>query len=172
MVLKGSSLPNNIIVDLKSFCSMVLYTICTHCTTFKVVYTCLLWTCMQIKWKPWRWLYLNYTEHGIGKSIHYIALVGDKKTFTRIHELKHAYGSELDWLIPFIGDWHLLSNHHCSHEGVLRCRPQRISYIASDIDRSSSFSSLNIVQQHIPVQCFPYMKQKVMGSLETRAPAY
>ena len=37
-------------------------------------------------------------------------LVRDQKTYVRIRELKHEYGSELDWIIPFIGDWHLLSN--------------------------------------------------------------
>lgn len=52
-----------------------------------------------------------HREYGIGQSAQYIVLVGDQKTFSRIHELKHVYGSELDWLIPFIGDWHLLSNH-------------------------------------------------------------
>ena len=25
--------------------------------------------------------------------------------------MKYEYGSELDWLIPFIGDWHLLSKY-------------------------------------------------------------
>ena len=34
-----------------------------------------------------------------------------QKTYVRIRDLKHEYGSELDWLIPFIGDWHLLSNY-------------------------------------------------------------
>ena len=29
----------------------------------------------------------------------------------RVHELKQEYGSELDWVIPFTGDWHLLSNY-------------------------------------------------------------
>ena len=29
----------------------------------------------------------------------------------RVHELKQEYGSELDWVISFIGDWHLLSNY-------------------------------------------------------------
>ena len=53
-----------------------------------------------------------YKECGIGKSH---ILVGNQKSFSRIHKLKHIkyHGSELDhsWLIPFIGDWHLLSNY-------------------------------------------------------------
>ena len=53
-----------------------------------------------------------YKEYGIGTTpLQYIVLVGDQKTLSRVHELKQMYGSELDWLIPFIGDWHLLSNY-------------------------------------------------------------
>lgn len=29
----------------------------------------------------------------------------------RLKELKQQYGSELDWLIPFVGDWHVLYNY-------------------------------------------------------------
>ena len=36
------------------------------------------------------------------------------KTYTRVCELKQEYGTDLDWVIPFIGDWHLLSNYHQS----------------------------------------------------------
>ena len=53
-----------------------------------------------------------YKEYGISTTpVQYIVLFGDQKTFSRVHELKQMYGSELDWLIPFIGDWHLLSNY-------------------------------------------------------------
>ena len=34
-------------------------------------------------------------------------IVGDQKTYTRICELKQEYGTGLDWVIPFIGGWHL-----------------------------------------------------------------
>ena len=52
-----------------------------------------------------------HKEYGIGKTADYLVLVGDQKTYTRICELKQEYGTELDWIIPFIGDWHLLSNY-------------------------------------------------------------
>ena len=55
-----------------------------------------------------KWL---HEEYMVRESVHYLVLVGDQKTYVRIQELKHEYGSELDWLIPFIGDWHLLSNY-------------------------------------------------------------
>ena len=47
----------------------------------------------------------------VGKSADYLVLVGDQKTYGGICCLKQDYGAELDWLIPFIGHWHLLSNY-------------------------------------------------------------
>ena len=47
----------------------------------------------------------------------YIVLVGDQKVFARLNK----YGSELEWQIPFIGDWHTLHNYqkvlfvHCKN---------------------------------------------------------
>ena len=49
-----------------------------------------------------------HEEDGIGESADYLVLVGDH---TRICELKQEYGTDLDWVIPFIGDWHFLSNY-------------------------------------------------------------
>ena len=40
----------------------------------------------------------------IGVRVKHLLVVGDQKT------PKHTYGTDLDWVIPFIGDWHLLSN--------------------------------------------------------------
>ena len=51
-----------------------------------------------------------HKEYGIGERADYLVLVGDQKTYTCVCELKQEYGAHLDWVIPFIGDWHLLSN--------------------------------------------------------------
>ena len=52
-----------------------------------------------------------YKEYGIGTTpVQYIVLFGDQKTFSCVHELKQMYGSELDWLIPFIGAWLQISS--------------------------------------------------------------
>lgn len=45
-----------------------------------------------------------YKEYGMGELANYLVLVGDQKTYSGIHQLKQEYGSELDWLFPFIGD--------------------------------------------------------------------
>ncbi len=51
-----------------------------------------------------------HKELDIGVTATHLVLVGDQKTYNRLWELKHMYGTDLNWLIPFIGDWHLLSN--------------------------------------------------------------
>ena len=52
-----------------------------------------------------------YSEYKVGIEIDYLVVAGDQKTFSRLCEIKHAYGKDLDWLIPFLGDWHLLKNY-------------------------------------------------------------
>ena len=52
-----------------------------------------------------------HSEYSIGVTTDHLVLVGDQKTFVRLQELKFTYGPELDWLLPFIGDWHLLKNY-------------------------------------------------------------
>lgn len=52
-----------------------------------------------------------YIEYKVGTETEHLLVVGDQKTFSRLCELKHAYGRDLDWLIPFLGDWHLLKNY-------------------------------------------------------------
>ena len=51
-----------------------------------------------------------HKEYGVGIRADNLVVVGDQKTYTRLQELKHTYGSELEWLIPFVGDWHVLKN--------------------------------------------------------------
>ncbi len=53
-------------------------------------------------------LYQKIVEaHGL----HYLAVEGDAKLFDILQSLKHEYGDELKWLVPFPGDWHALKNY-------------------------------------------------------------
>ena len=56
-------------------------------------------------------LYVNYIKE---QSKNYLVLEGDAPTFDIIQSIKTEYGSDLNWLIPYPGDWHLLKNYqHC-----------------------------------------------------------
>ena len=56
-------------------------------------------------------------------SQRYIVLVGDGKTYEHLLKVKKLYGSALERLLIFPGDWHILEKFPaCSYESVLPCR--------------------------------------------------
>lgn len=52
-----------------------------------------------------------YKEYIATTGVQYLIVAGDAKTYLRLKELKQKYGSELDWLLPFVGDLHVLHNY-------------------------------------------------------------
>ena len=51
-----------------------------------------------------------YNIYEVQRTISQLLVVGDAKTFEVLRKLKDENGSDLDWLIPFPGDWHILKN--------------------------------------------------------------
>ncbi|XP_072029408.1 uncharacterized protein [Amphiura filiformis] len=51
-----------------------------------------------------------YKEFGISTKLNHIVLCGDIKTFLYINKVKSECGHAMDWVIPFVGDWHILFN--------------------------------------------------------------
>ena len=52
-----------------------------------------------------------HKEYIAATGASHLIVAGDAKTYLRLKELKCQYGNELDWLLPFIGDWHVLLNY-------------------------------------------------------------
>ena len=110
VLLKEACGPEKLLVDLKTYCGMTLPSIpkveCSNVVYLSVVdlHADTLEAMKKVVAKL-------HEEYMLFASVNYLVLVGDQKTYVRINELKHEYGSEFDWLIPFIGDWHLLSNY-------------------------------------------------------------
>lgn len=48
-------------------------------------------------------------ESYFGLQDEYLVIEGDQKLYEVLQSLKFEYGKELDWVIPFPGDWHMLS---------------------------------------------------------------
>ena len=48
--------------------------------------------------------------YGVGTHTSWLPVVGDQKVFASLQKLKRQYGEDLDWLIPMLGDWHVLKN--------------------------------------------------------------
>ena len=40
----------------------------------------------------------------------FLVLTADAKLYEVLQSLKHEYGEELSWVLPFPGDWHMLKN--------------------------------------------------------------
>ncbi|KAJ8037749.1 Glycoprotein 3-alpha-L-fucosyltransferase A [Holothuria leucospilota] len=53
---------------------------------------------------------LLHNKHQVGEKIDYLVVAGDGKTYHLLLRLQRMYGEELGWMLPFIGDWHLLKN--------------------------------------------------------------
>lgn len=68
---------------------------------------------MQTAKKLWKLHSQLHRECNIGENANSsLVVVGDQKTYNRLQELKGIYSEDLNWVVPFIGDWHLLHNFH------------------------------------------------------------
>lgn len=52
-----------------------------------------------------------YEAFQIGKSVNHLIVAGDGATVKLLLNLKKEYGQALDWMLPFLGDWHTLKNY-------------------------------------------------------------
>ncbi|XP_022111561.1 uncharacterized protein LOC110990766 [Acanthaster planci] len=53
---------------------------------------------------------LLYDLFHISKSVNHLVVLGDGATFRILLDVKKEYGEVLDWVVPYIGDWHILKN--------------------------------------------------------------
>lgn len=57
-----------------------------------------------------RSLGLLYDSFGVNKKINHLVIAGDGATVRLLLNLKAEYGESLDWMIPYLGEWHILKN--------------------------------------------------------------
>ena len=103
-----------------------------------------------------------YTGVGIHKTLNYLVVVGDAKTYDHLVSLKNEFPDKLEWLLPFIGDWHTLKNYqlmlmkiylyaglrelvHLFHQGILAKVVSEV-YIAL---RTGDWNLRNLCLKHI-----------------------
>lgn len=101
---------DKVLMDLKSYYGKYKGTDTIPSEQSNVVYLSIVDKCADTNEAMEEVLSKLHDELDIGVRVMHLVLVGDQKTYTRLWELKHTYGTDLDWVIPFIGDWHLLSN--------------------------------------------------------------
>lgn len=52
-----------------------------------------------------------YQEFISGRGMQWLVVEGDAKVYEILQALKFEYGRELEWVIPYPGDWHTLKNY-------------------------------------------------------------
>ena len=52
-----------------------------------------------------------HTTFILNLGFRWLIVVGDAKTYDILQSLRRQYGSEMQWLLPFPGDWHILYNY-------------------------------------------------------------
>ena len=53
---------------------------------------------------------LLYDLFQVSKSINHLVVAGDGATIKILLDVKREYGNMLDWIVPYLGDWHILKN--------------------------------------------------------------
>ena len=92
-----------------SYLQSALYSSDTHDQS-KVVYVDILSLPADSKDTVLRVLINLYNGFIVGLEFHWLIVVGDAKTYI-LQSLRRQYGSQLNWLLPFPGDWHILYNY-------------------------------------------------------------
>ena len=87
-----------------------------------------------------------YKEYIASSGAQHLVIAGDAKTYLRLKELKQQYGSELDWLLPFVGDWHVLYNYQKAlmkvyYEGGLKVLAMASGYRAETLKSVANASN-------------------------------
>ena len=77
-------------------------------------------------------------------KLEHLVVEGDAKLFEILQSLKHEYGNELKWLLPFPGDWHILKNYQIAllkpyYEAGLKEMAQAAGYPLNQIKHCSHF---------------------------------
>lgn len=75
--------------------------------------------------------------HTIQLQFRWLMVVSDAKTCAILQGLRHQYGSQMQWLLPFPGDWHILYNYQkvllkiCDEAGLLQLAGHRAETLSS-----------------------------------------
>ena len=112
MVLKETKFDELHLSDLTLFLSAVNYT-SDYAEQSNVVYIdiCIVSLPADSKDTVLRVLTNLHRIFIVGEGICWLIVVGDAKTYDILQNLRREYGSQLQWMLPLPGDWHILFNY-------------------------------------------------------------
>ena len=78
------------------------------------------------------------------QNCQYLVVEGDAKIYEVLQSLKNEYGDELEWVIPFPGDWHMLMNFQSAlmkpyFDAGLKSLTETCGYAVASIRQCSQF---------------------------------
>ncbi len=96
-------------------------------------------------------------------------LTGDAKIYDVFQSLKHEYGAELKWLLPYPGDWHLLFNYQSAlikpyFDAGLKELAQVSGYPVAAIQNCSEFKRTHCFLMEVWQALYQIMVEKFLQS--------
>ena len=104
----ADSCPEQPFINLQDYFSV---TRTTHTSTSQVAYLEIMNAVFDSKNTMLELLHELFDKFISGQSREYLVIEGDQKLFEILQSIKFEYGKEMDWAIPFPGDWHTLKNY-------------------------------------------------------------
>ena len=95
-------------IDIQSYFSI---TKATHTEKSKVAYFEVMDAVADSKDTQLQLLQNLFAKFIKDQTTEYLLIEGDQKLYDVLQSLKYEYGRDLDWAIPFPGDWHMLKNY-------------------------------------------------------------
>ena len=82
------------------------------------------------------------------QGLQYLLVEGDAKLYAIVQALKHEYGDELKWVVPYPGDWHVLKNYQLAlmkayYDAGLKDMARATGYPITQIQSCSQFKRVH-----------------------------
>ena len=96
-----------------------------------------------------------YQQYILTTGAKHLVVAGDAKTYLRLKELKQQYGDEVQWLLPFIGDWHVLYNYLMKvyFEAGLKDFARASGFRAETLTSLGTASNFKRIPMHFSCRC-------------------
>ena len=108
-----------------------------------------------------------------GQGLEHLLVTGDAKLYNILQALKHEYGEELHWLMPYPGDWHILKNYQVAllkpyYNAGLKDMAKAAGYPLPQIQSCSQFKRVHYFLLESWEALYRAMLSKFLAYCDTR----
>ena len=88
-----------------------------------------------------------HQKYIVDRGLDTLVIEGDAKVYEILQSLKFEYGNDLEWVIPYPGDWHLLKNYQLPlmkayFDGGLKSLAKLAGYPVASIQACTQFNDV------------------------------